>query len=927
MKFTRVFSRENTPVENQITWVKRTVHMTDKDGSVVFHQDDVEVPDTWSQTATDILAQKYFRKAGLYSRTKRVEEKGFPNWLWRSKPLDDYSDDHPISEGSAKQIFHRLAGAWTYWGWKNGYFTLPASYSHPFSEEQENAQIFYDEIYLMLARQLAAPNSPQWFNTGLHWAYGIEGSDSGQWICDDRIPKRIFDSYSRPQVHACYIQPVNDDLVGPGGLMDLVVREARLFKHGSGTGTNFSCIRAKGEPLSGGGTSSGLMSFLRVGDRAAGAIKSGGTTRRAAKMVCLDLDHPEIEDFINWKVNEELKAEYLTKHEYSEDEALETVSGQNSNNSVRVTNYFLECVDEDDPWALINITDGSHARDIQARNLWQQICYAAWTSADPGVQFHDTINSWHTCPNDGEINASNPCSEYMFLDNTACNLASLNLCGFLSSNGDFNKSHFDHAVRIWTVILDISVSMASFPSAEIALGTYNYRTLGLGYANLGALLMRKGLAYDSDEGRKLASDITFNMHYSAYNTSNEIANELGTFPRWEKNQDPMREILRSHDIIPHSTGYRNAQVTLLAPTGTIAIIMDCDTTGIEPAFSLKTHKKLAGGGFIDHVNLSVHHALITLGYNDKECADIKTYIGQFGNVHLCPYLKPEHLPVFATAVGPNSLSPEAHVKMVAAVQPYLSGGVSKTVNMPHESTIQDVDKIYRLAHGLGLKSIAIYRDGCKLAQPLTSQTDAPPLNQNINFTTSKVEGATSYQYFTEVGTIDSSIFRNIRKSLPPRRNGYTQKFKINSQSLYLRTGEYEDGSLGEIFINLAKSGSTLRSFGDAFAIAVSIGLQYGVPLSEFVDAFEHMRFEPSGFVQGHISLKICSSILDAVFKDLRISYLQTKEENVLKESPDWINTAALYAFTGQFCLCGAEMIRDGTCFTCPSCGEKSGGCG
>jgi ribonucleoside-diphosphate reductase alpha chain len=611
----------------------------------------------------------------------------------------------------------------------------------------------------MLAMQFAAPNSPQFFNTGLFWAYGITGPDSGQWAINYDIkagvigPFEAKGSYEYPQPHACFIQPVADDLVGPGGIMDLVVRESRLFKHGSGTGTNFSNIRAKGEKLGGGGTSSGLMSFLEVGDRAAGAIKSGGTTRRAAKMVCLDLDHPEIEDFINWKVREESKAAAMAvgsraigAHDISyipnavkdridngfeaeefscdwEGEAIRTVSGQNSNNSVRVTDSFLLDVDQHNRWSLRERTTGKETKVISARDLWNQICRAAWASADPGVQFDDTINAWNTCAADARINASNPCGEYNFLDNTACNLASLNLTKFLQPDGTFDVPAFTHATRLWTIVLDISVSMASFPSREIALDSYKYRTLGLGYANVGGLLMRSGIAYDSDVGRDYAASITALMHGITYKTSAELAAELGSFPRWEHNKESMTCVLGKHrahaldSLVKHrraaieekhivdlafavkkvwenldpNVPFRNAQTTLIAPTGTIALLMDCDTTGIEPEFALKKTKLMASGGTIQSINSCIWDALERLGYKTHEINLISNYLTIHGHFEGCPDLKPEHLDVFDCAMPPvgstHCLSPMAHVLMVAAVQLFLSGAVSKTVNLPNSATI------------------------------------------------------------------------------------------------------------------------------------------------------------------------------------------------------------------------------------------------
>jgi ribonucleoside-diphosphate reductase alpha chain len=982
MKFERFYSLPNTPVQDQVAWKRVDSQITDLEGNIIFEMKDIEVPDHWSQTATDILAQKYFRKAGMPNKTgylKGDEELHgeMPIWLLPSIPAPDINLTFG-SETSAKQVFHRLAGCWTYWGWREGIL-----------DNHDDAQIFYDELYLMLAKQIGAPNSPQWFNTGLYWAYGITGNVNGQWRNDeDGNQVECKDSYEYPTPHACFIQPVDDNLVNPGGIMDLWLREAKIFKYGSGSGTNVSKLRAKGELLSGGGTSSGMMSFLRVGDRAAGAIKSGGTTRRAALMRVCDLDHPEIEDFINWKVKEEEKAKVLSATEaWSPDEALDTVSGQNSNNSVRVTDSFIDALSEDKPWFLTERTTGHVTKVLEAKELWDQICSSAWECGDPGVQFHDTIQSWHTCKADGDINASNPCGEYLHLDNTACNLASLNLCKFLKTNKDFDIEAFEHATRLWTIVLEISVYMASFPSKEIALGSYNYRTLGLGYANLGALIMRNGLAYDSDEGRSIAGAITSLMTAIAYKTSAELAGELGPFLRFGENSKFMHEIIYKHyrkaqvtpmtvidskaylvwkTLLSDSIIFRNAQVTLIAPTGTIALLMDCDTTGIEPDFALVKSKKLAGGGNMKFINQSVYGALFELGYDSTKATQIVKQVEAGFDIR--KWIKEEHWPVFATAVGENCISPEGHVKMVAAVQPFLSGGVSKTVNMPNKATVADVDKIYRLAHKLGLKSISIYRDGCKLAQPLSSNTKEEIwakeelLNKAISETnelyTSSIYSKTksqdkwtlteesisidkeNYGNLQNITTKPNGHYRGERISLPERRRGYTNKYKINGQTLYLHTGNYSDGSLGEIFVDLSKEGSTTRALMECFSKAISLGIQYGVPLEEYIDAFTHSRFEPSGIVQGHDTIKLCSSIVDLIFRDLGITYLARNDlgnSNLVQVAKDLIgdqnenvnqNHEDLISYrSGTLCPeCGSEMNQTGTCLTCPNCGNNTG-CG
>ncbi len=1092
MRFHRLFTRDGQDPYDGITFEPRSSVIRNPDGSVVFEMHNVMVPAHWSQVATDILAQKYFRRAGVPRELRRVPEPGVPEWLWRSEPAHP---DTPLGgEHDARQVFHRLAGCWTYWGWKGGYFSSEA-----------DARVFYDELVYMLAMQMAAPNSPQWFNTGLHWAYGIAGPPQGHKYVDPAT-NTLQDStsaYERPAPHACFIQSIADDLVNEGGIMDLWVREARIFKYGSGTGTNFSTLRAEGEPLSGGGKSSGLMSFLKIGDRAAGAIKSGGTTRRAAKMVVLDMDHPDIEEFINWKVIEEYKvaelvagSRLLGKHlnaivqaihnhpnpeerfdpqrntalrrsilearaamipdnciaralqlarqgfthidieEYDTDwnsKAYYTVSGQNSNNSVRIPNSFMRAVEEDGPWALYWRTELEKARrenrpprpcrTVRARDLWDQIAYAAWNCADPGVQFDTTINEWHTCPEDGRIRASNPCSEYLFLDDTACNLASLNLLRFYDLNsGQFHIEQFRHAVRLWTVVLEISVYMAQFPSAAIARKSYDFRTLGLGYANLGALLMVQGIPYDSPPGRAICGAITAIMHANAYATSAEMAAELGPFPRFAANREHMLRVIRNHrraaynapaaeyeglsippvgidpqvcppDLLAAARaeadrmlelgeryGYRNAQVTVLAPTGTIGLLMDCDTTGIEPDFALVKFKKLAGGGYFKIINQSVPPALARLGYAPWQIEDIIQYVRGTGTLEDCPHinpgtlrakgftdevlrrieeqlptafklqyvfnrwtlgddflrnvlrvpeeplqqpnfdvlaylgftpeqiaaaneyvcgtmtiegaphLKPEHYPVFDCAnkcgeKGQRYLSWEAHIRMMAAAQPFISGGISKTINMPHEATIEDVKKAYWLSWQLMNKAIALYRDGSKLSQPL-STTDSPEGRLLAGLTAAAETGngselaprpaeppRTPTQAAERI--TERIVHRYIarRRRLPDRRAGYTQKARIGNHKIYLRTGEYEDGTLGEIFIDMHKEGAAFRSMTNCFAIAVSLGLQHGVPLEEFVDAFLFTRFEPNGVVQGNPHIKMTTSIIDYIFRELAITYL------------------------------------------------------
>jgi ribonucleoside-diphosphate reductase alpha chain len=797
--------------------------------------------------------------------------------------------------------------------------------------------------------------------------------------------------------------------------MDLWVKEARLFKFGSGTGTNFSHLRGEGEKLSGGGVSSGVMSFLKIGDRAAGAIKSGGTTRRAAKMVILDLDHPDIETFIEWKAIEEDKARALIAAGYPADfngEAYATVSGQNSNNSVRVPTKFLKAIEEDGDWELTARTDGSVMKTVKARDLWNKVADAAWKCADPGVQYDTTINEWHTSPMGGKIRASNPCSEYLFLDNTACNLASLNLVKFYDDEKqEFDVVSYKHALRVWTIVLEISVEMAQFPSKEIAQGSYDYRTLGLGYANLGSLLMRKGIAYDSKLGRAIAGALTAMLTGEAYKASAEMAGIVGTFPKYKENADNMLRVMNnhkkaaydsndyeglSHDLIAidqelcpqdllagaqqswdeavelgTKNGYRNAQATVLAPTGTIGLLMDCDTTGVEPDFALMKFKKLAGGGYMKIANQSIGPALDALGYEANEVTEIIDYVigsmslknspyvnkqsliekglneedvakieaalpGAFeiqhafnvfvlgeealkglgipeeeytsfdfnlletlgysrneiaqANLDICgtqkiegaPYLKEEHLDVFDCANkcgkdGERYIHYMGHVRMMAAAQPFISGAISKTVNMPNEATIEDIEDCYFEAAKIGVKAIAIYRDGSKASQPLSSSSDdADSEESDPEVTRILEEEAMLIQGNFAPGTSPSRAYAGVNRPrflLPERREGWTQEARIAGHKVYLRTGEYPDGTLGEVFIDIAKEGATLKGVLGCFAIAVSKGLQYGVPLEEFVDTFTFQTFEPRGMVEGHENIKMSNSIIDYVFRALGLEYL------------------------------------------------------
>ena len=1086
MKFNRHFTNGNKNLYSGIKFQYTTSEIKNMDGSIVFRAENVETPDFWSQVATDILAQKYFRKAGVPVKLKTIKEKNVPSWLWKSMPDEGALKKLPpekrfVGETSCKQVFHRLAGTWTYWGWKGGYFS-----------SENHARIYYDEMVHMLANQMAAPNSPQWFNTGLYWAYGIDGPSQGHYYVD-HVTKKLVSSesaYEHPQPHACFIQSIDDDLVNDGGIMDLWVREARLFKYGSGTGSNFSQLRGEGENLSGGGKSSGLMSFLKIGDRSAGAIKSGGTTRRAAKMVTVDVDHPDIEGYIEWKVIEEEKVAalvtgskiiekhmqnilssvnnnvypkkdqtdpkininlkrsiidakksmvpqsyidkilLLSKQGYTDiqfktydtdwdSEAYNTVSGQNSNNSIRVTNDFLQSVEKNGEWNLIKRTDKSVYKTIKSRDLWDKIGNAAWSCADPGLQYDTTINEWHTCPNGGRINASNPCSEYMFLDDTACNLASLNLMQFKNSDSSFDTDAFKHAVKLWTLTLEISVLMAQFPSKEIAQNSYEYRTLGLGFANIGGYLMSSGISYDSVEGRSLCAAISALMTGVSYSTSAMIAKEVGSFSEYENNSSDMMKVIKNHrqaaygekngydnlSVLPvplikdecnddnllnsarlawdealklgEKYGFRNAQTTVIAPTGTIGLIMDCDTTGIEPDFALVKFKKLAGGGYFKIINRIVPKALKSLGYNNEQVKSIENYAVGHGTLKNCPEineqslkskgfreeqfkvletsldsafdikfvfnrytfgdefcknilnfsesqlndinfnmlselgfsddqiekantficgamtlegspdLKEEHLPIFDCAnvcgrIGKRFLSVNSHIEMMAASQPFISGAISKTINMPNSASVEDCKDAYMRSWKLGIKANALYRDGSKLSQPLSSSVS------DIEDDEIEME---EVKPITE--RVIERVIREVKRSrLPERRKGYTQKATVGGHKVYLRTGEYEDGQIGEIFIDMHKEGAAFRSLMNNFAIAVSIGLQYGVPLDEFVEAFTFTRFEPQGLVTGNDTIKMATSILDYIFRELAISYLDRHDlghvnsDDINENSPD-----------------------------------------
>ena len=1172
MKFSRIFTQGlGTPLDG-IEFETRTSQLKNIDGSKGSTAITLKVPSFWSQMASDILAQKYLRKADVPAATVRVPEADIPEWLQKSIPdapiLASMDEDARFGrETDARQVFHRIAGCWAYWGVKSNTF------------DAEQARIFYDEMVYLLAHQMAAPNSPQWFNTGLHWAYGIQRPQRGHFRVnpDTKLCEEVPDPYTYPQAHACFIQSVEDDLCGKDGIMDLWIKEARLFKFGSGTGSNFSKIRAADEPLSCGGKSSGLLSFLQIGDAAAGAIKSGGTTRRAAKMVCLDADHPDIEAFVRWKRTEEEKVAALvagsqiTHHWIAqiqndvhtarpslkddawdprqnttlrrtlrkalkaglpeallartllalksntpqpematfdaswEGNAYQSVGGQNANNSVRLNAKFMDALEHDGLWSLTRRTDGTVARTIKAADLWNEIAYNAWACADPGLQFDTTINDWHTCPKSGPIRASNPCSEFMFLDDSACNLASINLVKFIRPDGSFDVERFEAAVILYTVALDITVTMAQYPSPQIARQSFDFRPLGLGFANLGSLFMRLGIAYDSPRARALAAAISSITTACCYRTSAELARELGAFDGYALNADDMMRVIRNHrraaylapaDTYEHLSvapalpaadafdpmllkraqamwddalsagqeyGFRNAQVTCIAPTGTIGLLMDCDTTGVEPDFALVKFKKLVGGGYFRIINTAIEPALTRRGYSQAQIDDIIHYILGHGtlknapgvpvealkllgfdtatleavqnaissafDIHFAvspytvgrefcisklripqekldapgfdlltalgftpaqieqanryafgtmtiegaPHLKSEDLPIFDCAnrcgeLGTRYIPAMAHVTMMAAIQPMISGAISKTINFPGDAVVGDIERVHRQAYKLGLKAIAIYRDGSKLSQPL---------NATKTFDFNEIRNEPDDEPATVADDRDdkNAAPHANRRKLPSRRSGYTQKASIHQNNIYLRTGEYADGSLGEIFIDMHKEGAAFRSLMNCFAIAVSLGLQHGVPLEEYVDAFVFTRFEPSGPVSGHSTIKFATSIIDYIFRELGITYLgktelvhvnpeelpQDEEENEFsvpylpgfegrraphhhaesRASGEGIKTsrppvqppernaqqiARLKGYEGDPCPeCGNfTMLRNGTCLKCDSCGATSG---
>jgi ribonucleoside-diphosphate reductase alpha chain len=1085
MKVDRKFTKIGQDPFATVEWTTRSSKISNPDGSIVFEMPDAEVPVSWSQLATDIMVSKYFRKAGV---PQFEQPYALPNTADAVAVRDDAGNALTGPERSARQVIHRLAGCWRFWGETHGYFDSP-----------EDALAFYDELVYMMVHQMCAPNSPQWFNTGLNWAYGISGPAQGHFVPDPKTGEVFVaaDAYTHPQPHACFIQSVTDNLVNPGGIMDLWTREARLFKYGSGTGTNFSRLRGEGERLSGGGKSSGLMSWLKIGDRAAAAIKSGGTTRRAAKMVCLDLDHPDIEEFVNWKVREEVKVAAMVEglkvlktddesmaetagrlgmdldYDFN-GEAYATVSGQNSNNSIRIPDAFFEAVDADADWAMTWRTTGEVAKTVKAKALWDQVGYAAWRCADPGVQYDGTINAWHTCPNGGRINASNPCSEYMFVDNTACNLASLNVLTFFDvETREFDADAFEHGVDLWTTVLEISVLMAAYPSEEIAELSYRYRTLGLGFANLGAMVMQAGIPYDSDESRAVCGCISAILTGRSYRQSALLAGEHGPFAGFDADRDGMLRVIRNHRRAAHGVardakeweelrvrpvpidhelcagddvnianisgladhairawddalafgdrhGFRNAQVTVIAPTGTIGLLMDCDTTGVEPDFALVKFKKLAGGGYFKIVNESVEPALVSLGYAPERVREILTYI--LGTLHLevpmpkgakgaqpgqtfaqwlrgkglteddlgrvtkslrgvfevgfaftpwalgdeafkrlgldaekakadpafntlrklglkdkhidaintaicgtqmiegAPHFQVEHLPVFDCAstcgkLGERFITADGHIRMMAAAQPFISGAISKTINLPNESTVEEIERCYRLSWELGLKANALYRDGCKLSQPLNSKSDtavdaeAVDLNDDVDEqgeAEAKVEVATAVSKLaTSIAGGEATIaqaaaqathvvHRPMRRRLPDTRSSLTHKFNVAGHEGYLTVGLYNDGKPGELFITMAKEGSTIGGLMDSLGTATSVALQYGVPIESLVNKFTHQRFEPAGMTTNR-DIPMAKSLVDYIFRWMGMEFIPGYREANAPQRPSDVKKPAAAA--------------------------------
>jgi ribonucleoside-diphosphate reductase alpha chain len=889
LTFRRFFSREQVHPFDELSWERRDARITNQQGEVIFEQKGVEVPSDWSLTATNIVASKYFH--GLPGSTER--------------------------EYSVKQLIGRVVDTITASGEKQGYFASP-----------KDAEIFANELTHLLVNQKASFNSPVWFNVGVE---------------------------PRPQCSACFINAVEDTM---DSILTLAKTEGLLFKFGSGTGTNLSSLRSSAERLANGGSASGPVSFMKGYDAFAGVIKSGGKTRRAAKMVILNADHPDILEFIRCKYKEEKKAWTLIQAGYDpsfEGEAYSSIFFQNANNSVRVTDEFMRAVDHDEIWRTRAVTNGETVHEYRARELMREIAESAHACGDPGIQYDTTVNHWNPCKRSGRINASNPCSEYMFLDDSACNLASLNLLKFVDDQGQFDVNSFRRAVDVMFTSQEILVDTASYPTPKIGKNSHEYRPIGLGYANLGALLMYMGLPYDSDAGRDYAAAITALMTGQSYLSSAVIAGQMGPFKHFERNRDCFLEVMGQHrnslnrinrPNVPENlfkaaqavwdkaveegakTGYRNAQATVLAPTGTIGFMMDCDTTGIEPDLALVKYKQMVGGGNMKIINQTVPHALERLGYSEGKTHDILQHVEETGSIENAPHLAPDHLPIFDCAFKPSGgkryIHYMGHIKMMAAVQPFLSGAISKTVNMPAEATAEDIEIVYNEAWKLGLKSIAIYRDGSKKIQPMsTSQekrADAPA---------------------------PKPVYQPIRKKLPEERRAITHKFTVGGHEGYITVGMYDDGQPGEIFVVMAKEGSVISGVMDGFATAISMAMQYGVPLRVLVDKFTHTRFEPSGFT-GNPNIPYAKSIFDYIFKWLALKFLPEEEHAKLGIiSPSSVDLPAEPApapkkearpegeakpkkryemeSDGPPCFqCGSMMVRNGACYKCPNCGETSG---
>lgn len=928
LKLTRVFSTPGVSPFDEVEWEKRKASITDDKGNTIFEQEGVEVPRFWSMLATNVVASKYF-----------YGENGTPQ-----------------REYSVRQLIHRVTRTLADWGWQDGYFA-----------RKEDAETFYDELTFLCLNQYGAFNSPVWFNCGLYQQYGVgKGNNAGLFYWDRKRRKiaRAPTQYEYPQCSACFIQSVQDTMED---IMHLAHSEAMLFKFGSGTGSDLSTLRSSREKLSGGGRPSGPLSFLKVYDAIASVVKSGGKTRRAAKMNTLKCWHPDIKEFIEAKAKEEKKAWALIEQGYSGDfngEAYGSVCFQNENLSVRLTDEFLRAVEEDREWTTHWVTDPSKpGPTYKARDLMRWIAEGTWICGDPGVQYEDTIQKWHTCKNSGPINSSNPCSEYMFLDDSSCNLASLNLMKFLREDGTFDVERFRAAVEIFITAQEIIVDRASYPTEKITLNSHRFRPLGLGYANLGCLLMALGLPYDSEEGRAMAAGVTALMHFYAYAQSARLAAQCGAFEGYAENREPMLEVLAMHreavERIPGSCpeylrnaarragdaavslgqrfGYRNAQVTVLAPTGTIGFMMDCDTTGVEPDIALVKYKLLAGGGMLKIVNRTVPMALRRLGYSDEQIEHIIEHINQTDTIEGAPELDERHLPVFDCAFKPRNgkraLSYMAHLRMMAAVQPFLSGAISKTVNMPNEASVEEIMQTYLEGWRLGLKAVAIYRDGCKRSQPVSTRKD----------TSGAAKGVA-----VEPGG-NGSKARPLRRRMPTTRQSITHKFDIAGHEGYLTVGLYEDGTPGELFITMAKEGSTVGGLMDSFGTAISLCLQYGVPLKTLCEKFAHTRFEPSGFTKNP-DIPIAKSLTDYIFRWLAHTFLEgfkppapakslqpdhSAPAQALPEKTDsareGLNVQILDAQFKNFMedapvcdRCGAITVRNGACYRCYNCGNSMG---